>query len=158
MHRKNNLQKIFKSQTFSIITLLICLISFFYINTIQGSISISERRFEKMMLDNDIEEVALITNQNLVEITLKPASCLKDVYKAELATRLFVKIDQAPHYKFRIPSVDIFNANFKAIEEKLPLEEHIGYVAKHRTDVSSMLINWGMFLLVLLGFYVGGVK
>ncbi len=160
MHRKkkNNLQEIFKSQTFSIITLLLCLFSLFYINTIQGSISISERRFEKMMLDNDIEEVALIINQNLVEITLKPASCFKDAYKAELETRQFVTIDQAPHYKFRIPSVDIFNANFKAIEDKLPVEERIGYVAKHRTDISNMLINWGIFFLVLLGFYVWGRK
>ena len=156
MNRRSKLQKTLRSQIVSILTLFFLLLSLFYVNTMQGSIPISERRFEKMMLDQDVEQVTLIINQNLVEITLKPASCFKKAYKPELENRQFLTTEQAPHYSFKIPSVEIFNTNFKAIESQLPPEEQIGYVAKHRTDISNILLNWGVFFIVLIGLYFWG--
>jgi len=153
MQLKNNLQQTFRSQFFSILVLAILLFSIFYVNTMKGSISISERRFEKMMLDKDVEQVTLIMNQNLVEITLKKESCHKQGYKTELESRNFLNKEQAPHYNFKIPSIEIFNTNFKAIESQLPIEDHIGYIAKNRTDVYNVLINWGFLGMILLGFY-----
>lgn len=142
-----------KSQVWSIVTLLIFLVSIFYVNKTRSTVPISEHRFEGMMLHKDIKQVTLITNQNLVEVTLKPESFAKEPYKSELANRVSFYIDQEPHYTFKIPSAEIFNDNFKAIEAKLALEDRIGYISKERTDLLSIFLNWGSFLLVMLLFW-----
>lgn len=142
-----------KSQVWSIVTLLIVLASIFYLNRTRSTISISEHRFEAMMLSKDVKQVILITNQNLVEVTLKPELFTKEPYQSELENRVSFSMDQAPHYTFKIPSAQIFNDNFKEIEAKLPTEDRIGYISKERTDLMSVLFNWGSLLLVMMLFW-----
>lgn len=143
-----------KSQVLSIVMLLIFLVSIFYVNRTRSTVPISEHRFEAMMLNKDVKQVTLITNQNLVEVTLKPESFTKEPYKSELENRVSFYIDQAPHYAFKVPSAEIFNDNFKGIEAKLSSEDRIGYISKERTDFISILINWGSFLLVMVLFWL----
>jgi AFG3 family protein len=142
-----------KSQVWSIVTLLIFLVSIFYVNRTRSTVPISEHRFETMMLNKDVKQVTLITNQNLVEVALKPESLAKEPYKSELENRVSFYIDQAPHYTFKVPSAEIFNDNFKEIEAKLSMEERIGYISKERTDFMSILVNWGSLLLVMVLFW-----
>ncbi len=82
-----------KSQVLSILMLLIFLVSIFYVNRTRSTVPISEHRFEAMMLNKDVKQVTLITNQNLVEVTLKPESFTKEPYKSELENRVSFYID-----------------------------------------------------------------
>jgi cell division protease FtsH len=106
-----------------------------------------------MMLNKDVKQVILITNQNVVEVIIKPESFAKEPYRTELEDRFSFYMEQSPHYTFKVPSAEIFNANFKEIEAKLPNEDRIGYITKERTDFMGILINWGSFLLVMLLFW-----
>jgi cell division protease FtsH len=143
-----------KSQIWSIITLFVVVVGILYISKLKSSISISEHRFEELMLSKDVKQVALITNQNLVEVTLKEEAFLKEPYKTELENRFSFYIDQTPHYSFKIPSAKIFNENFKEIEAKLPPKDRIGYISKDRTDFIGILVNWGSLLLVMVVFWM----
>ena len=75
---KSKLPKKPRSQTWSIITLLVVITSIIYLSKTRATISISERGFEAMMLSKDVKEVVLIANQNIVEITLKPEAFTKE--------------------------------------------------------------------------------
>jgi len=151
---KDKLPKKPKSQVWSIITLLIVIVGILYISKSKTAIPISEHRFETLMLNRDVKQVVLITNQNLVEVTLKEEAFLKEPYKSELENRFSFYIEQAPHYTFKIPSPKIFNDNFKEIEAKLPPEERIGYVSKERTDFLAIILNFSSFLLLMLAFWL----
>lgn len=142
-----------RSQTWSIITLLVVITSILYLSKTYATIPISERRFETMMLNKDVKEVVLIANQNIIEITLKPEAFTKEPYKTELEQRTSFATDRAPHYIFRTPSPQIFNENFKEIEAKLEPEDRIGYTAKERSDLTGFLVNGGSFFLLVAGFW-----
>ena len=151
---KNKLAQSPRSQTWTIILLLIVVISFLYLNRRQATITISQQRFETMMLNKDVKEVVLITNQNMVEVILKPASLTQEPYKTELNKRISLAIEQVPHYSFRIPSAQIFNENFKALEAHLAPQDRIGYIAKEYTDFSDLLFSWGGILMLIMGFWL----
>lgn len=143
-----------RSQVWSIITLCIVIIGILYVSGLKTAFPITEHKFETLMLSKDVKQVVLITNQNLVEITLKEEAFSKEPYKSELKRRFSYYVDQASHYSFKVPSAKIFNDNFKEIEAKLPLEDRIGYISKERTDFMGILINWGSFLLIMVGFWI----
>jgi AFG3 family protein len=151
---KNKLPKKPRSQAWSIIMLLLVIISIFYIHKTRSIVPISERRFEEMMLNKDVQEVVLITNQNIVEVTLKGEATAREPYYSDLRQRSSFVIEQAPHYYFRVPSTKIFNENFKEVEAKLPPEDRIGYTAKERTDFSGIFVNWGFFFLLMAIFWM----
>ncbi|ACE05676.1 hypothetical protein Aasi_0232 [Candidatus Amoebophilus asiaticus 5a2] len=151
---KDKLPQKSKSQIWSIITLLIVVIGILYIGKSKTAIPISEHRFETLMLNKDVKQVVLVTNQNLVEVTLKEEAFLKEPYKSELENRFSFYIEQAPHYTFKVPSPKIFNDNFKEIEAKLSPEDRIGYVSKERTDFIAIIFNFGSFLLLMVAFWL----
>lgn len=142
-----------RSQAWPTIALLLAIISMLNLSKRRGTITISERRFETMILNKDVQEVALITNQNIVEVTLKPEAFTKEPYRTELAQRTFLAIEQAPHYSFRTPSSQIFNQNFREIEAQLQPDDRIGYTAKERYDFTGFIANWGVFLLLMIGLW-----
>lgn len=106
-----------------------------------------------MMLNKDVKEVVLIANQNSVEITLKPEALAKEPYKTELGQWSSFATDQAPHYTFRTPSLQVFNENFRAVETKIAPDDRIGYTTKERSDFTSFLASWGFFFLIMTGFW-----
>lgn len=150
---KTKLPKKTKSQAWSILMLLALLSSIFYINKLRSTISISERRFETMLVNKDLKKVVLVTNRNIVELTLKEEATTKEPYKTELAKRSLLAMDQTPHYYFKTPSPSIFNDNFKEIEAKLDPADRIGYIAEERTDFMGIVVSWGFFFLLMAAFW-----
>lgn len=116
-------------------------------------ISISEHRFETMMLQGAVQEVVLIVNKDLVEITLKPEVLAQEPYKSELEARNYLPVNHSPIYAFRTPSSQVFNDNFKDIEAKIEPGKRIGYVSKDRYDITSFLVNWGFLFFLFFGFW-----
>lgn len=140
------------SQSWAIITLLIVILGTIYFNRMNSTISISEHRFETMILNDEVKEVALITNKNLVEVTLKPEALEKEPYKSELGKRSYLAAT-SPVYTFIVPSAEVFNSNFKAIEAKIKPDKRMGYITKERYDLTSLLTNWGSLFLLIFGFW-----
>jgi AFG3 family protein len=140
------------SQAWAIIILLTIILATIYLNRINTVISISERRFEAMMLKGEIKEVVLIVNKDLVEITLKSEVLEQEPYKSELEKHNYLAAKHSPVYTFRTPSVRVFNDNFKALEAKMTPDKRIGYTTKEPYDIAS-LINWGFGCFLIFGFW-----
>lgn len=139
-------------QSIFFLAILAILGLFFYYGKEQGVIFISEKRFEKMMVEQDVKSVTLITNQHLVEVVVKDNALAKDSYQQELATRPAWKKSRHFIYAFRIPSFEIFDKNFKEIEAKVDSEARIGYTSEERSEPSSF-INWSFLLTLFLVYW-----
>ena len=150
---RKNLPPIPNSQSWVIIVLLTVILATIYFNKMNTIISISERRFETMMLKNEVKEVVLIVNKDLVEVTLKPEVLEQEPYKSELEEHNYWAANSNPVYSFRTPSSQVFNDNFKAIETKIEPDQRIGYTAKERYDITGFLVNWGFLFLLFFGFW-----
>jgi hypothetical protein len=67
---RKNLPPTPNSQSWAIVILLTIILATLYFNKMGTIISISEHRFETMMLKDEVQEVVLVINKDLVEITL----------------------------------------------------------------------------------------
>ena len=141
------------SQSWVIIIVLTIILGAIYFHKMHVTISISEHRFETMLLNGEVKEVVLIVNKNLVEVTLKPEVFAKEPYKSELEQRSYLAAEHEPVYTFRTPSSQVFNDNFRAMEAKLEPDKRIGYTTKECYDITSFLVNWGFLFLLLFGFW-----
>lgn len=140
------------SQGWTILSLLLIVISMLYLNKRRNVFNISEKRFEEMMRNQDVQEVALITNQNIVEIRLRPEALEQEPYKTDLAQRNTLATPDMPHYYFRTPNAIVFNMNFKELEGQLPEAARLGYIARESYDLMGFLVNWGGLILLIVAF------
>ena len=140
-------------QIWIIVVLSAVIFGVFFFNKSNAVKEIDIKRFEQMMLDNDVEKVVLVKNQDYVEVYLKPEALTDSKYKNELGDRSSFPLSQSPHYRFNITSPEIFNEKFQEIESKLPEDQDIGYRVEERSDFTSFLFNWGFLILILFGFW-----
>ena len=149
---RKNLPSTPNSQSWAIILLLTIILATIYFNKMSTIISISEHRFETMMLQDEVKEVVLIVNEDLVEVTIKPELLAQEPYQSELAQHNYLAAKHGPVYSFRIPSSQIFNNNFKDIEAKIKPAKRIGYTTKTRNDFTRLLLDWSPLFLLTFGF------
>ena len=140
-------------QIWIIVSLIALIFGVTYFNKSTSTITISERRFEQMLLSSDVEEVILITNQNIVEVTLKEEALSNSKYRMELEESNPFSLKQGPHYKFKITTPEIFDKKFELVEARLPDEQRLGYKVEERSDISSFIFQWGFLFLILFGFW-----
>ena len=137
-------------QIWIISALLAAIMGFTYFSKSNAAITITERRFEEMMLSNDVEKVILIKNKDLVEVTLKPDALQNSKYKLELEEN---RLSNGPHYKFKIVDAKIFNDNFNRIQEKISEERRLNYEIEERQGLDDLFFNYGFIFLLLFGFW-----
>ncbi|MEQ8470949.1 MAG: ATP-dependent zinc metalloprotease FtsH [Marinoscillum sp.] len=140
-------------QLLIIVALITVVFGFSYFTRSNSAVTISEKRFEQMVMANDVKKVVLIKNQDLVEVTLKPEALQNTKYKIELEEQSPFSSDGGPHYQFKIVDKTIFNKNFEELMEKLPEDQRMGYEADTREDFTSIFFNWGFIFLIIFGFW-----
>lgn len=140
-------------QIWVILTLLAVVLGVTLFNNNSSTVTISQKRFEQMMLSNDVRGVVLMRTQNLVEVTLKEEALSNSKYKVELDQRNPFALSQGPHYKFKIISADNFDEKFREIEAQLPDNQRIEYKIEEGSDITNIFFNWGFLFLILFGFW-----
>ena len=136
-------------QIWIISALLAAIMGFTYFSKTNAAITITERRFEEMLLSNDVEKVILIKNKDIVEVTLKQDALQNSKY-IELEEN---RLTNGPHYKFKIVDAKIFNDNFNRIQEKISEERQINYEIEERQGLDDLFFNYGFIFLLLFGFW-----
>ena len=136
-------------QIWIISALLAAIMGFTYFSKTNSAITITERRFEEMLLSNDVEKVILIKNKDVVEVTLKQDALQNSKY-IELKNN---RLSNGPHYKFKIVDAKIFNDNFNRIQEKIPEDRQINYEPEERQGLDDLFFNYGFIFLLLFGFW-----
>lgn len=139
-------------QLFLIIGVITLVFGYAFLNNNSSAVKISDKRFEQMVLSNDVQRVVLVKNQDLVEVTLKPEALLNAKYQAELEDRPFAS-NNGPHYFFNTLTPQIFHDDFNELMERIPENRRFGYEAEERSDFTSMLFNLGFFAVIIFGFW-----
>ncbi len=152
---KTKLPKGKNQQTIFILVLLAALLGIMYFKNFNSIKRLTEAKFEKMLKAGEIKRVDLILNKRILEVTIKE-SHLEDQYHKEKLESLKSKINikEGPHYTLKIPSIEVFNQNFKEAQKHLPEEQRITYETKERFDLLSMLANWSGLIFTALLFWI----
>lgn len=134
--------------------LLAVVIGFTLFSKDSGMTTTTFRSFEKMLLANDVQKVALIKNQDYIEITLKQEALSNTKYKIELdQNESFFTSKTGPHYKVEIVSVDKFVKDYEETMAQIPEEQRFDYKIEERSDYTTFLFNWGFLILLIFGFW-----
>lgn len=139
-------------QLWVILSLTVIVFSLVYFNKSTSAISISQKRFEQMLMSNDVKEVVLQRTQNLVEVTLKEDALKNVKYRKELEESQPFALNTGPHYKFKIPNMEIFDKTFNEIEKKKPESQRIGYKVDDGGDFQTFFFQYGFLILIIIGF------
>ena len=71
-------------QIWVILGLMAFIFGISYFSNNNSAVEISFKRFEQMVLSNDVKQVVLIGNQKIVEVTLKEEALQNSKYKIQL--------------------------------------------------------------------------
>lgn len=126
----------------------------FYYSKSKPGVEISEKKFEEMLMNDEIAEVSLIINKSVVEATLRP-----EVYEKKSGSLTQDETKNLEMYKsivywFRTPSPGIFNENFKMLELQKPFEKRLGYKVVDRYDVTGLIGSLGSSILLIFIFWL----
>lgn len=141
-------------QLLIIISLITVVFAVSYLNKSNTAVKITENRFEQMVLANDVKRVVMIKDRDIVEVTLKEEALQNTKYKLELEDQSTFSSNSGPHYTFQIVDASIFDENFKALMNKLPKDQRIGYEVESRTNYMDHFFTWGILLLIIFGFWM----
>ncbi len=140
-------------QLLIIVVLITVVFGFSYFSRSNSAKTIPMKRFEDMVLANDVERVVLIKNQDVVEVTLKPEALQNTKYKIDLEDQFDFSGDSGPHYQFKVISPEVFDKKFEELMEGISEDQRIGYEAEERQDFTSIFFNWGFIFLIIFGFW-----
>ena len=136
----------------AIVVLIGTVIAYAFFSKSSAAIKITDKRFEQMVLSNDVSRVVLIKNKDIVEITLKQEALQNTKYKIELENNSFVT-NTGPHYFFKIIDANTFGDKLKEINNQLPDDQQISAEIEDRQDFSDFLLSYGFFFLLIFGFW-----
>ena len=134
--------------------LLAVVIGFTLFSKDSGMTTTTFRSFEKMLLADDVQKVALIKNQDFIEITLKQEALSNTKYKIDIdQNKSFFSSQGGPHYKVEVVSIDKFVNDFEKTMNQIPEEQRFDYKIEERSDYTTFLFNWGFLILLIFGFW-----
>ncbi len=109
----------------------------------------------EMLEDGDVAKLVVITNENLVEIFIKPDSLMKEEKYADVRKAPFGQgINPGPHYKMTIGSVEDFKNDLREIQKDLPVEDRVTILYDTRRDWMEIFIGWILPILIFVGIWM----
>jgi AFG3 family protein len=109
---------------------------------------IQQPRLESMLRSGNVKKLALIKDQEIVEITLTPDALKNALYNDIKEGPLGP--GNGPHYKLKINSID----NFDRWYSDLKISDKPILTSETRTDYVSVFFQWGILILLLVGFWM----
>jgi len=140
-------------QLWLIITAVIVLIGVSWFSNRHAVVDITMKRFEDMMMSNDVAKVVVVYNQNYVDVTLRESALDNQRYRDELDLENRFASSAGPHYRIQIASVDKFIENFNELEAQLPEEQRIGHTAKKEESLWNTFGSFGFLILLFFLFW-----
>ena len=120
-----------------------------------STVEISSPRFANMIAHKQIQEIVVVINQNIAEITLTEEALLLPEYQNELRERSWFFNQSPPHYHLKILDEQFFQAELYSLQLKMSSEDRISYTTEVRPDFANFLFKWSfliysLFLLLVL--------
>ncbi len=140
-------------QLWLIIAAVMVLLGLTWIQQRGAVIDVTQKRFEDMYMAGDVAKVVIVRNMNRVDVTLKPAALQNSKYKTELEANSAFFNPAGPHYSLQVTTSDKFQADFQALEEKMPEEQRIGFSVTNEENWSSYFGSFGFLILLFVFFW-----
>lgn len=121
---------------------------------------ISKQDFTNTMLvGGDVEKVDIITNKDLVKVTIKKDSLqTKPYYKAQLAKSnnswSSKTIDKGPQFQFSVTKADEFEKELREFYTKNPSVQEVTTYSKKEADWLPTVLNFLLPILILVLIWV----
>lgn len=141
-------------QLWLIITAVIVLVGVTWFNQNNAVVEITIKRFEDMMLSNDVKKIVVINNQDYVEVTLKEEALENQRYKDELGAQNRFYNVTGPHYRINVVSGESFIDRLNELEKQLPEDQRIGYTAKNEESWGNWISTFGFLILIFFLFWM----
>ncbi|MFY0625198.1 MAG: ATP-dependent zinc metalloprotease FtsH [Reichenbachiella sp.] len=142
-------------QIWIIIGLMTFILGISYFSNNNSATEISFKRFEQMVISDDVQKVTLIGNQNIVEVTLRSEALQNSKYRLQLEEQnKFGLSNSGPQFYFKIESKDIFVKKKDELDSKLRNGAEYEYLVDDRSDYTNMFLNSGFFIIIILGFWL----
>jgi cell division protease FtsH len=119
-----------------------------------STVDINSSRLTQMALDGDIRKLVFVKNQEYAEVTLTTEALNKPKYKNELQSFNPIAFNNGPHYKFVPLTSEGFERLMEDINSKLDERDQVFYSIENRQDFVGMFFSWGIFFLLILGFFL----
>jgi cell division protease FtsH len=81
---------------------------------------VSQQDFQTMLLNGDVDKLEIISNKNMVRVTIKPDSLKKEYYKARKAKKNGPVGENGPQFQFSIAKPEIFADDLRDFYTKHP--------------------------------------
>ena len=141
-------------QLWLIVAAVMVLLGLTWIQQRGAVIDITQKRFEDIYTSGDVAKVVIVRNMNRVDVTLKPAALQNAKYKTELEANSSFFNPEGPHYALQVTTADKFQADFQALEEKMPAgAEKIGFSVTNEENWSNYFGSFGFMILIFVLFW-----
>jgi AFG3 family protein len=139
-------------QGWIIAVLIATILGITYLNRTSTVRDITQKRFENMMLDKEVEKVSVV-NDKTVEVTLKQEALKLDKYKSISKENPYFGGETPSHYQFQVTSAETFKKDLEKMQENVASADKVPLVIDTRNDWSNFLSNWGFFIIMILIMY-----
>ncbi len=136
-----------------IVSIILLVVGVVYLTRGVQLVDTTVSNLQKMLEEGDVKDIVIV-NKNLVEISLHPKS-IRDKnkkYQEKLSPhRSPITVEQAPHFKLKINSIDNFEKKVDEAQKNLPTKIEVR--SEERSDITSFLLQWGVFFLMLFALW-----
>ena len=138
-------------QFWLVIGVIIFVFGLMYFSRMASTVDISRKILKEMVADQDVQSIVIV-NRDLVEITLKEKGLKKARYREMLQKqRSDSYINSPPHFKLPINSIEIFENELRVAQSGIPEAERLEPKSEPRSDLTALVINWGIFIALFVG-------
>ena len=115
---------------------------------------ISQKEFQQMMLNNDVDKIAIINNKNQVRVYLKPSAVNKSEYKDKMSKGWPSVTEKGPHFQFNIEKPEVFAAEMTEFYDNNPGVPKVDKVVKTEGEWFAPVLNFLIPLLIIVLIWI----
>ena len=112
---------------------------------------INQNQFEEMLKNGEVAKYTVVSNRNLVRVTLKKEAIPK---YAQQFDKNIGPNDQGPHASFKIPSVESFMDDKRKYETENPAVKAVAWDSETETNIWSPILQTLLPILIFIGLWI----
>jgi AFG3 family protein len=141
-------------QLWIISAILLLIFGISYLGRQNSSVTITQPKFEDMLMRHDVKSITIVPNEKMVEVTLKDEALKNDQYKKSFGEKNPFSMVSGPHYRFNIISAEDFKTDYKKIEKEIPSEYRPDLKIEDRQNFGNLFFNYGFIIALIVGFWI----
>ena len=115
---------------------------------------ISFQEFQQMMKNQDVEQITVISNKNVVRVTLKQESLGKPEYKEKLKPSFGSPSEKGPHFEFNIEKTEVFSNEMANFYKENPQVNEVRKMVDNEGEWFAPVLNFLLPLLIIVLIWI----